>query len=407
MRTGVPVTAATAPPTDPTTSTALLDGVLDGLGRLADLDTDTVTDDELRDLVLGCERAQSVLDAAKAAVTAGFDARQVWAGDEALDARAWLRVVGRLPSDRAARQVRHARALRSLPHTAQALRDGRISSDVVAKIIGLDNPRTRAALRDDEADLVEAAATDRFDRFCRHAERWRHVNDPDGPEPSRRERRRVHLSETFDGTWALDGLLDPVSGTTVATELERIEHRLFAEDWAEARERLGREPTIGELARTPAQRRADALVEMATRSAAMAAGSRAPQPLVTIVVGGARFVDVCRLLDGTDLTDGEAAEVLPDSVIERMVVDGADQPITTSRQRTFTGALRRAILVRDEECTHPVCDTRASRCQIDHITAHAEGGPTSAANGRLLCGPHNRGRNHRARSRHRDTDDPD
>jgi hypothetical protein len=405
------MTATAAPPTDPTTSTAVLDGVLDGLGRLADFDIDSLTDDELRDLVLGCERAQSILDAAKATVTAGFDARQVWAGDEALDARAWLRVLGRLPADRAARQVRHARALRTLPHTAQALRDGRISSDVAAKVIGLDNTRTREALRDNEADLVEVAAAERFERFCRHAERWRHVNDPDGPEPGRRERRRVHLSETFDGTWALDGLLDPISCTTVSTELERIEHRLFEADWAEARERLGREPTVGDLARTPGQRRADALVEMATRSAAMPAGSRAPQPLVTIVVGGTRFAEVCRLLDGTDLTDGEAAEVLPDSVIERMVFDGADQPIATSRQRTFTGVLRRAILIRDEECTHPACDTRASRCQIDHITPHAHGGPTTAANGRPHCGPHNRARNHPTRARHRhrqsNADDPD
>jgi hypothetical protein len=59
-------------------------------------------------------------------------------------------------------------------------------------------------------------------------------------------------------------------------------------------------------------------------------------------------------------------------------------------RRLFTGATRRAIEIRDRECTHPLCDVRATSCQIDHIQPWALGGITTQENGRLLCGFHNR-----------------
>ncbi|HMQ24548.1 MAG TPA: hypothetical protein PKA98_01055 [Acidimicrobiales bacterium] len=43
--------------------------------------------------------------------------------------------------------------------------------------------------------------------------------------------------------------------------LERHERRLFEQDWADARARFGDAATRRDRARTPAQRRADALVE--------------------------------------------------------------------------------------------------------------------------------------------------
>ena len=63
--------------------------------------------------------------------------------------------------------------------------------------------------------------------------------------------------------WLGQMTLDPISGSIVANELNRLEHDLFEADCAEAKERLGRTARIDELARTSGQRRADALVEMA------------------------------------------------------------------------------------------------------------------------------------------------
>ncbi len=63
--------------------------------------------------------------------------------------------------------------------------------------------------------------------------------------------------------------------------------------------------------------------------------------------------------------------------------------------RLFTGATRRAIELRDRECTHPYCDRPACDCEVDHILPHAAGGLTVQENGRVLCAFHNRLRNQR------------
>jgi hypothetical protein len=65
--------------------------------------------------------------------------------------------------------------------------------------------------------------------------------------------------------------------------------------------------------------------------------------------------------------------------------------ISVSRRRSFTGALRRAVEVRDRRCRHDSgCDVPADQCDVDHIVPHAADGPTSQFNGKLECRPHNR-----------------
>ena len=72
--------------------------------------------------------------------------------------------------------------------------------------------------------------------------------------------------------------LDPISGSIVANELGRIEEEFFKADWARAREEHGGNPSVEDLWRTPAQRRADALVEMAARSSVVQAGGARRPP---------------------------------------------------------------------------------------------------------------------------------
>jgi 5-methylcytosine-specific restriction endonuclease McrA len=64
---------------------------------------------------------------------------------------------------------------------------------------------------------------------------------------------------------------------------------------------------------------------------------------------------------------------------------------SVSRKRTFTGAIRRAIQVRDRHCQHPSgCDITADDCDVDHVIEYSDGGLTAQWNGRLGCQPHNR-----------------
>jgi hypothetical protein len=65
----------------------------------------------------------------------------------------------------------------------------------------------------------------------------------------------------------------------------------------------------------------------------------------------------------------------------------------STRARLFTGGTRRALELRDRQCTHQYCDAPAEACEGDHIDTFAAGGETTQENGRLLCGFHNRLRN--------------
>ena len=67
------------------------------------------------------------------------------------------------------------------------------------------------------------------------------------------------------------------------------------------------------------------------------------------------------------------------------------------KSRFFTGATRRAIELRDQQCTNEHCEEPAERCQADHIVEYSQGGLSTQENGRLLCPFHNRLRNQRRR----------
>src|SRR5207237_1036406 len=76
----------------------------------------------------------------------------------------------------------------------------------------------------------------------------------------------VDLGESGEGMWFADGVRDAVSGEVISRALGRIEDELFEAEWAEAKARVGEAVCAGDLRRTPAQRRADAWVEMARRA---------------------------------------------------------------------------------------------------------------------------------------------
>ena len=190
---------------------------------------------------------------------------------------------------------------------------------------------------------------------------------------------------------------DPLSGTIVEGELKRIYDQLFEADWAEARSRLGDRACPGDLGRSPAQRRADALVEMAIRSATAPADGRRPEPLFSVFVGYETFAGrICQLANGTVITPGTVVPWLPQSWLERVVFDGPSRIIDMGVQRRlFTGATRRAVQLRDRECFHPFCDLPAEDCQVDHVVPYAAGGETTQANGRPACAFHNLDRHRR------------
>ncbi len=370
--------------------------LVDGAAEVVACDPDGLTDAELGPAAVELTRVINQLDAARARLAAAMETRKTHRADGAKTAAAWLAYRTHMPSGETRRWVRHGRAVRQMPETAVAWLDGRIGD---AHVGVLCRARTGRDEQFDEAEgtLAGVAVEHRFFEFCRAVAYWCQAADPDRADEeaeAQRARRRVHLSQTLEDMWAGDLLLDPISGAIVSGELARLEQQLFKADWAEATDRLGREPTIDELARTPAQRRADALVEMATRSKTAPKNGRRPAPLFTVLVGYETFAGrICELANGQVIAPGALLPWLTDAYVERVVFDGPSRVIDVSWwQRLFTGATRRSVQVRDRWCYHPTCELPAEACQVDHIQPYDAGGPTTQANGRAACGFHNRNR---------------
>jgi hypothetical protein len=100
---------------------------------------------------------------------------------------------------------------------------------------------------------------------------------------------------------------------------------------------------------------------------------------------------MCELATGQVITPGTLVPWLGTADLETILFDGPTTVISVSHKRRFTGALRRAIQVRDRHCQHPAgCDEPVDRCDVDHVIPVAQNGPTSQFCGRLECFPHNR-----------------
>ncbi len=350
----------------------------------------------IKSLVRQLTRLESVTTSAVAA----FETSGDWSVDGAKTAAAWVSTACRLPRPMGRRLVRRGRNLRHLPATAQAFEEGDITSAHLDTVAALRRSGTEDALARDESMLVKQAKRLRFEQFTRAAAYWDQLADPDGTEElaeARRARRDVYLEPSISGMYLGQMTLDPISGSIVANELQRIERELFASDWAQAREELGKEPTVDDLRRTPAQRRADALVEMAARSSAVDGRTfRRPAPLFSVLVDWPTLSGrVCELAEGIVVSPGELVDWLSVADLERAVMQSTGRVEVSPKQRLFTGATRRAIELRDRECTHPFCDEAGARCQADHIDPWSQSGETTQENGRLLCGFHNRLRNQR------------
>jgi hypothetical protein len=135
---------------------------------------------------------------------------------------------------------------------------------------------------------------------------------------------------------------------------------------------------------------------MATRSGAMPADGRRPEPLFSVLVGYETLKGrICELANGQVIPPDSLIRFMDGAWFERAVFAPGKRVEVSITSRFFTGATRRAIELRDQQCTHEYCDIPAEDCQIDHIIPYSQGGLTTQGNGRVLCPFHNRQRNGR------------
>jgi hypothetical protein len=349
---------------------------------LASLDLSDLPAAEVAELCLGLQRQRHRISGIAAQVLQQWQTSGIWAFDGSRTPAGHLARETRSGITSCRGELRRAHAAGTLPAVAAAVIDGGLSIDHLDLFAATRTPARAEAMDRDQESLVASCRALNFADARKVLAYWANVQDaerfpPDDNPPE--DESRVFLSETFEGSWVLDGNLDALSGGVLANELARLERIIAEQDAASGR------------VRTPAQRRAAALVDMARRSAQVSSDSRAARPLFTVLVGEDSLKHLCELAEGTVLAPNQLLPWLSTADLETVLFDGPHTVVSVSHRRRFTGAVRRAIEVRDRRCTHPSdCDVPASRCDVDHIVPYAQHGPTSQFNGRLQCPTHNR-----------------
>ncbi|MGK2929288.1 MAG: DUF222 domain-containing protein [Acidimicrobiales bacterium] len=326
----------------------------------------------------GADRATGLLDASAA-----------FSVDGHRNVRNAVKHLGRLSGSEALVRTQTIRALQLLPVVEAAYAAGRIPIAhirLIARIAA--NPRVHEHLEAADPLFANRASVDAYDRFQSWMQQWQLLADPDGAERDdeiNHAKRRVHLHDNFDTSWSLDGQFGALQGATLAEVVDHYEQAEFEADWAWARQRYGDNARGADLPRTSEQRRADALVAMATAAASAPADGRRPEPSVHIVIDQKTFeaelrracgeetdsdpnidVDgrVCHTINGTPLHPTDALAAAMVGFVRRVVVDSSGTVIDLGRRRRlFTGSSRGAALLQaflrepgGLRCFWPGCD---------------------------------------------------
>lgn len=356
------------------------------LEELQTEDLAKVSSEQLEDDLVELERAARMMQAERLRRLAEVDGRGAYRRDGYLSISAW--VAGRLHigSQAATGEVRMARALRDMPLTRAALGCGDVSGQAARLLVRAKEAHPTEFV-DDEGVLLEGAQQLRVRDLYRALEHWRQAIDPVGAaeeDELRFQRRFLHVSPTLYGMVRVDGELDPETGQRVMTALHAVQ---------DADLRAGSPPD----SRSPAQRRADALVELCSQwldssARPTVAGER---PHMTVVVDvealagapGARS----ELEGGQPLHPDSARRLACDAAITRVMTSGRSEPVDVGRRTPIVShTIRRALVVRDRRCTFPACERPPEWCDAHHVKHWADGGQTALSNLILLCRQHHR-----------------
>ncbi|WP_344249256.1 HNH endonuclease signature motif containing protein [Isoptericola hypogeus] len=117
-----------------------------------------------------------------------------------------------------------------------------------------------------------------------------------------------------------------------------------------------------------------------------------PTVHVTVPVSALLGGDAPADLDGYGPVDADTAARLTANArsLRRLLVDPVDGRVLATDPGTYTvpAALRTLLRARDRVCRFPGCTRKAAACDVDHVTAWADGGRTTADNLAHLCRRH-------------------
>jgi hypothetical protein len=363
-----------------------------------------------------------------------FDRNHGALAEGAVSTVSWLRGTCGVTAATAAHRVGMARVLAELPKTMDSLRAGRSSFTNVSLIARLAEDVGVESARTVEGALVTAAEQLDPGRMRYLTLVTRHRLDADGAldEDNRNhDRRWVACDQTYGGVFILSGELDAEGGAVVKTVLDALSA-----------------PSGPDDRRTGSQRRADALVDIASRQLQTgSADIHGQRPHLTLTVSidtlqrqpgaepaevsgiGPVHVETARRIAcdsvRTLVTVAAASHDTPSVAAPvRGVAAGAAQaqatpagavpvralpavtapvhallaaaaastrPLSVGRAtRTIPPHIRTALALRDKGCRFPGCDRPPEWTDGHHVKHWADQGPTELANLVSLCRRHHR-----------------
>ena len=388
---------------------ALVEDLKSVTQKLATQDPVGLNDAEIEALLSGLQEAESALCSTVVSAAAEVEVRGAHLDRGFRSVSGYLTHHLRIRHASAAATARLAHKHRSLPHTMNALRAGQISEAHAQIISRAYSRRVAEAFDRDEPLMIEKAQELSFRSFYWFIRHWINIADPErGKDDADRavRERRLHCSRVGDRIHT-NAVSDVISGTALKEAIDRVKQELFAADWRHARATHGDAATPADMPRTAAQRRHDALIEIALRATATSTDRALPEPLVNIICDWDTFSQAtldlaggrpryhpegtCELLDGTPVTPQQALEQALLGHVSRIVMGAEDTPINAGRsRRLFTKRMKAILATKNRHCTWPGCELPPSRCETDHIKPWNEGGPTNVANARLACPYHHR-----------------
>lgn len=340
------------------------------------------------------ERLKATAAAAQARLMVGFDTDQrARQRAEGLPTRRLgqgvaeqIALARRISPSRASRSLAAAKVLvEDMPHTLDALATGEISefqADLVIAgtrvletedriLADLDLAGRLGPLGDRQVDAEVRTVAYRLDPQAVVNAKVRAERD-----------RRVTVRPAPDCMEYVTGLVPMAAGIAVYKALR--EH-------AQARRAAGDTRTLDQI-------QADTFIERLTGQA----DADAVPVAVTVVMTGSTLFDPGQgpAAGQDDIADVEGYGPVPGAVARDLLAAMPDDvalrvrrlftdPVTgqaqagDGRSRTFTGAVREFVTRRDRFCSTPYCG--APIRHVDHVTDHADGGPTTAENGRGTC----------------------
>jgi hypothetical protein len=316
-----------------------------------------------------------------------WDRDRAWQADEATSATNWLVARTQTTPAAASRLVAAARLAREHDVVGRALGAARVRVAHVEILARAARHRETLFARD--AEMLVVAAVDHSPReLAVVARRWRHLADDaasiDDPEAVR-ERNFLHTSTTFGGTVRIDGELDPDGGALLLAALDRHGPPDPADD------------PLGP--RNLAQRRADALVDIAAASLSSHGAGELPRPAIDVLVDrntldGLPPVNLARAradIAGVGPVPIETIRrLMCEAIVGRIAITPSEVLDAGRRLRFPNTAQRRAVIARDEHCAWPDCDRPARWCDVHHVVPYPRGGRTDVGNLVLLCRRHHR-----------------